>query len=449
MIPMDGDGMYRQFLADARVVNPHVRLIGLTATPFRMKSGTICTADGFLNTICYKIGVKDLINDGFLSVIRSKAGVEKANTDSLHVRGGEFIAGEAEAMMSEHRLVESACREIIEYTTDRTSCLIFSAGVAHGRLITDMLKKQHGVECGFVDAETPGLERMGILSRFQRGDLKYLANVNILTTGFDAPNIDCVALLRPTMSPGLYYQMVGRGFRLNPGKSDCLVLDFAGNVERHGPVDILDAWEPGKKRPGDAPVKECPKCHSYIAASFLTCPDCGFVFPVEEKPKHLETATTAGIISGQETIEEYKVADTTYRVHEKYNAPPGSPRTMRVDYQVGFNQWKSEWICVEHDGFAGQKAAVWWKSRCALPMPKNADDAVRLANSCAIAFTNSIKVRSVAGEKFDRIIGYGLGEIPPAPEGVAPPVDADGGYAGEEDETAPLPTLLADDEIPF
>jgi DNA repair protein RadD len=95
------------------------------------------------------------------------------------------------------------------------------------------------VECGFVCGDTPAGRTDELLARFrgdqakrlfERGKLKYLCNVNVLTTGFDAPHIDCVALLRPTMSPGLYYQMVGRGFRLHPGKQNCLVLDFGGNV---------------------------------------------------------------------------------------------------------------------------------------------------------------------------------------------------------------------------
>lgn len=455
MIPPDGEGMYRQFLADAKVVNPDVRMIGLTATPFRMKSGSIATTDGFLNTICYKIGVKELINQGFLSVVRSKAGTEKVDTESLHVRGGEFVASEVEAMMGEGRVVEGACQEIIRYTADRAACLIFTAGIDHGRQVVAMMKV-YGIECGFLDANTAPLERAGILSRFQTGELKYLANVNILTTGFDAPHIDCIALLRPTMSPGLYYQMVGRGFRLHPGKNDCLVLDFAGNVERHGPVDQLDAWEVGPKKPGTAPVKECPNCHSHVAAAALTCPECGYLFPVEEKPKHVETATTAGVISGQETIEEYAVSAVTYRVHEKCGAPPGSPRTMRVDYQVSFWEWKSEWICVEHDGFAGQKAASWWNKRCKWPMPRNAEGAVVIAESGGLAPCASISVRSIDGEKFDRIISYGLGPIPSL-EGVIVPVAEDGGYSGEDEsdgeETSEaaeaILQLSPDDDIPF
>ncbi len=176
---------------------------------------------------------------GYLCPLITKAGRCKANTDALHVRGGEFIADEVEALMDDASLVESACAEIVERTRDRRACLIFAAGVQHGEHIVETLKASHDIECGFVTGKMSNADRDAVLQRFKSGDLKYLCNVNVLTTGFDAPHIDCVALVRPTMSPGLYYQMVGRGFRLHPDKQDCLILDFGGNVLRHGPVDQI------------------------------------------------------------------------------------------------------------------------------------------------------------------------------------------------------------------
>ena len=122
----------------------------------------------------------------------------------------------------------------------------------------------------------------------------------MLTTGFDAPNIDCVAILRPTMSPGLFYQMVGRGFRLHPGKKNCLVLDFGGNVLRHGPVDQMHVRETaGGGKGGDAPAKECPECQSLIAAGYARCPDCGYEFPKPERANHDAQASTESVLSGE------------------------------------------------------------------------------------------------------------------------------------------------------
>ena len=447
LIPPEGDGMYRQFLADAKVINPHVRTIGLTATPFRMTSGSICRPDHFLNSICYEVGVKELIRDGYLCPLRTKAGIVRADTSNLHVRGGEFIAGEVEDLMDKDGLVRAACAEIVQQTADRQSVLIFASGIQHGLHVVDTLQREHGVECGFVCGDTPTPERDRLIGRFRRqsgkglfGDnrpLKYLCNVNVLTTGFDAPNVDCIALLRPTMSPGLYYQMVGRGFRLCEAKSDCLVLDFGGNVMRHGPVDDLRVTEPGSGN-GEAPAKECPKCYALIHAAYATCPQCGHVFPPPERQQHDAEASTEGVLSGQETITEYPVQEERYAVHVKRDAAEDAPRTMRVEYCIGWNKYISEWVCFEHTGYARAKAEAWWRQRSNDPVPNSSDEAVDLAAAGSLAMTQAIQVRRVAGEPYDRIIGHTLGERPAAM--------AAGDLAGPEPEYVPA---APDDEIPF
>jgi DNA repair protein RadD len=147
LIPTDGDGMYRQFLADARVVNPHVRVVGLTATPYRLDSGPICSADHSLNAICYEVGIRELIRDGYLCPSISKSGSAKADTNSLHVRGGEFVADEVELLMDQDALVESACREVVQYTAERQACLIFASGVKHGQHIARLPRTPSALAC--------------------------------------------------------------------------------------------------------------------------------------------------------------------------------------------------------------------------------------------------------------------------------------------------------------
>ena len=417
MIPPEGEGMYQQFLAEARVVNPDVRVIGLTATPYRLKSGMICTPDHFLNDVCYEVGVRELIVQGYLSPLVTKAGVTRIDTSAVHIRGGEFVAAEVEDLMDQDELVDAACREIVEFTADRRSVLIFATGIKHGRHVQEVLRRNHNIECGFVSGETPTAERDATLKAFRDGELHYLCNVNVLTTGFDAPNIDCVVMLRPTMSPGLYYQMVGRGFRLHPGKENCLVLDFGGNVLRHGPVDAIRIEERSAGN-GEAPAKECPICHAVIAAGFATCPQCGYEFPPPERQKHEANATDAGILSDQMNDTKYEVMDISYSVHTKRDAQPGAPQTMRVDYRLGLSHWQSEFICVEHEGYARQKAEAWWSRRSPDPVPESAERAVELAEAGALCATHAIVVRSVAGERYDRIVGYDLAEKPePVPWG--------------------------------
>jgi len=366
--------------------------------------------------------VKELIRDGFLSPLISKAGKAKADTASLHVRGGEFVPDEVEHLMDADDLVRAACAEIVEQTRNRKACLVFAAGVDHAEHVATVLREAHGQEGACIFGHTPDGERDRLVARFKQGGLRYLVNVGVLTTGFDAPQVDCVALLRPTMSPGLYYQMVGRGFRLAPGKDDCLVLDFGGNVLRHGPVDALRIAPQDGRGEGDAPAKECPQCQAVVAAGFSVCPQCGYQFPPPARDQHEREASSAGVLSGQVTTTEHAVRDICYAVHQKRGAPSEAPRTMRVEYEVGLNQYHKEWVCFEHIGFARGKAEAWWRARSRLPVPTTSAEACRLACSGALAPATQITVRTVAGEDFERIIDHRLG---PIPEGREPGDDRD------------------------
>ena len=769
-IPPDGDGMYRTLIAGLKETNPNLRIIGLTATPYRMTSGPICAPENVLNKVCYEVGVRELIVQGFLCPLVSKAGRKKADTSNLHVRSGEFIANEVEDLMNEAELVESACREVLAYTRDRKACLIFTSGVKHGAHVAETLRRL-GVRVETVFGDTLPFERDRVLQDFRAGNIPYLVNVNVLTTGFDAPNIDCVAMLRPTLSPGLFYQMCldmdtevltpggwrrchevttgemvasfdinfeevvytpaqgkvhrallshefmvgissphldirvtdqhnmvvrckshsaklwqiqpawemaqrretytipiagsgkrhdidapltddevsflgwfltdgyhnrstnvisitqslvkfsgavramlvscgfgireyiqhrngkeagykegihfvipygqprggnagkrgwkdlaawidkdvpavydslsfrqfrillnamnlanghhseclsykkrtmditvgcrrrmadriqqlaiergfrcnvttstpkpsgwnthpqrqwmlhireqriayiggttihpnalvpnrcsfgpvayernewvwclttehgtlvtrrngkvailgncGRGFRLCENKENCLVLDFGGNVLRHGPVDAIQVGE--GKASGHAPAKECPECQLLMPSGYSVCPDCGYEFfkrPVVCKPKHGAHAEGEGILSGQVTTTEHEVLAVAYSVHQKRGAPEDAPKTLRVDYKIGIYRFQSEWICLEHTGWAREKATAWWRLRSETEPPKNVADAVDLAYAGALAETKAITIRRMDGEKYDRIVGYVLGDKP-------------------------------------
>ena len=189
-----------------KVINPHVRVIGLTATPFRLKGGLICKPENILNEICYEAGLKEMIQQGYLSPLISRAGRAEANLANLHIRGGEFISDEVAAAMDNDALVTSACREIVELTRDRKSVLIFTASVDHCKHVAEKIQAFSGKECAIVTGDTSPAERAEIIARFKgefipadlfgtpKPPLKFLANVNVLTTGFDAPNTDCVVM---------------------------------------------------------------------------------------------------------------------------------------------------------------------------------------------------------------------------------------------------------------
>jgi len=125
-----------------------------------------------------------------------------------------------------------------------------------------------------------------------------------------------------------------------------------------------------------------------------------------KKSQHDQNATSAGIITGQVTEDTFEVLEVMYGIHVKRGAPPDAPRTLRVDYRLGFNRWQSEWICLEHSGFARQKAEAWWLKRSAEPIPDDVEVALAMAQAGCLATPSAITIRSVAGEEFDRIVAY-------------------------------------------
>jgi len=146
-------------------------------------------------------------------------------------------------------------------------------------------------------------------------------------------------------------QIVGRMMRTYPGKENALLLDYGGNVERHGPIDKVHVKRPGEGG-GEAPAKPCPECRTIVAAGALTCPDCGHEFPAREV-KHDTTAFGGAIMSHQQDKPEWVEVDyVKYYRHVK----PGKPDSVRVEYHCGMLIHR-EWLCPEHGGYATQKSA--------------------------------------------------------------------------------------------
>ena len=291
--------------------------------------------------------------------------------------------------------VEAACREVVERTNDRQSVLLFGSGVEHATHVAAFVESLTGERVPVVTGGTPALERAAALAAFRSGGCRYLSNCDVLTTGFDHPGIDCVAILRATKSPGLFAQIVGRGLRTSPNKTDCLVLDFGGNLGRHGPLDHPGYGRAEFKGKGNTSEelngrgKRCPNCAGDVPVQSAECDDCGFVFPC--KPKHGATADEDSSIIGDAEPVEWQVESVIGLEHRKKNHEDAPP-TLRVMYtcqpcgddepgNLG-GQTFSEWVCFEHSGFAREKAEAWWNERSNEPVPGTVADALVLFNSC-------------------------------------------------------------------
>lgn len=415
LVNVADSGMYRKFMSAITEINPKCRLVGLTATPYRTDDGEICESGSIFHGISYEATIPKLIEGGFLSKITSKAAESSVDTSNLHVRGGEFIQREMEDLFAVPDTVTAACREIVASSGSRRSILVFSSGIGHGEMVRDALEAMTGEDVGIVIGSTPGLERAMYLERFKNGSLRWLVNVDVLTTGFDAPNIDCIAVLRATCSPGLFAQICGRGFRLSDGKEDCLILDFGENVERHGPLDAKDYGKKKKSRQGgEAPVKTCESCKESIPAGSRLCPECGAEQPINEEDRHGDKASEAELLESMRKPEWFDVEGVNFR--EWHNRKKNTT-TLRVDYQArpqGGGEFASlevisEWICLEHGGYAYEKAMKWIGKRTRAKI-KSIQSAIDAWGSGWFAETVSVKAKRDG--KFWKVTDHVLGEIP-------------------------------------
>ncbi|WP_422719912.1 DEAD/DEAH box helicase family protein [Franzmannia qiaohouensis] len=265
-VSLDDDSSYRRVIDHLQRRNPRLKVLGLTATPYRLGQGFIYHRHHhgmvrgdetcFFRDCVFEQPLRLMVKQGYLAPPRRiDAAVAGYDFSALApAASGLYREEELNRVVAGHRATPGIIANVVEQAAERQGVMIFAATVAHAEEILGYLPAD---EAALITGATPGREREAIIAAFKGREIKYLVNVAVLTTGFDAPHVDLIAILRPTESVGLYQQIVGRGLRLAPGKQDCLILDYAGN-----PWDLY-APEVGAPKPAsDAePVQvECPEC---------------------------------------------------------------------------------------------------------------------------------------------------------------------------------------------
>jgi len=351
LISHEEQGSYRTLLRSLSDANPNIRIVGLTATPYRLGHGLITDPPALFSDLIEPVSIEELIYKGYLSPLRSKVTKTRLDTSGVHKRGGEFIERELAEAVDRDEVNEPIVREVIELAGDRRSWLFFCAGVKHAQRIRDELCRQ-GIEAECVTGETPKTERAAILEAFRHGSLRAVTNANVLTTGFDHPGIDMIAMLRPTLSVSLYVQMAGRGMRIAKSKKDCLVLDFAGVVSTHGPITAVDPGGRGGDGEGEAmiPAKACEACNELCPVACRVCPACGTPFPEPER-RNLELHDDD--IMGLDDTIAMKVNEWRWRKHV---SRASGKEMLAVSYYGGLVDVVTEYFPVLHTGYAQQKA---------------------------------------------------------------------------------------------
>lgn len=278
-----------QFIIEKmREKNKRLRVIGMTATPYRTNSGYIYQYDidgsfvpedqarePYFNTLLYRITTNELVDMHFLT----PAHADPDHADGYEAKGlklnaqGKFNAQDVEQVFEgKGRKTAAIVADIVEHSAGRMGCMIFAATVQHAKEIMESLPESNARMIAG-DVGTGKEDREQAVNDFKARKFKYLVNVSIFTTGFDATHVDVIAILRATESPGLLQQIIGRGLRLHDEKEDCLVLDYAENLERHGLVN--DMFKPVIRVRGG---------NSESEPIDVICSDCGFINQFNLRP---------------------------------------------------------------------------------------------------------------------------------------------------------------------
>jgi len=418
LVPKTTTTRYGKFLDDLRQCNPDVKIVGLTATPYRLDSGYLHKGNGAIfDGIAYDIPVGQLIDEGYLAPLVSKGAKSKIDLTNVGKRGGEFIESQLTSAASEPDLVKATVEEIVRFGEDRKSWLVFGSGIEHAEMIRAEMEAS-GVDAEVVTGSDNKTDRARKIADFKSMRLRCLINIGVLTAGFNHPATDLVAMVRATASAGLYVQMAGRGTRKADGKDNCLLLDFGGNVERHGFIDAVRVKDKTQgKGDGEAPAKECPECQAMVYAGLRVCPGCGHEFPAPE-PSHEKNAYGGAVLSSQVQAEWVEVDDVTYQRHQK----AGKPDSVRVTYHCGIKM-VNEWLCPDHGGYATSR----YKARMSAlgATAETTDDALAEA-PLSWTMPTRIKIKPRANDpRFDEIVQLDYSEGR-KPKGTGQDLDWDG-----------------------
>ena len=464
--------MYQKFFSILKLTNPLLKIIGFTATDYRLGQGKLTDGENPLFTgVCFNIATvkafNRLIAENYLAPLIPKPTSTLLDVEGLHLRGGEFIEGEMQKAFDREHITRAAIQEALEYKESRLSWLVFSTGVEHSEHIAEILN-EYGVRAVAVHSKMPDKQRDEAIRDFKAGKYQAIVNNNILTTGFDHPPIDLILCLRATQSAVLWVQMLGRGTRpydpAFPGKGicprtfwklkeNCMVLDYARNTRRLGPINDPVVPRPKGKGGGDAPVKECPVCECYMHASVRWCTGikrdgskCTHEFTFEVKFKG--SSASDELIKGDlPVVEVFKVDHINYNRHHKL----GRPDSVKVTYYCGYRCF-TEYVCVEHEpAKGGNKAREWIRKRLqeGNQIPSTVTDLL----ACAPDLKAATHIRVWVNTKHPQVLihcfdGSEFGKFPVG-EVKAPSVESEGSSPYLRDIPGEPRDDFSDDDIPF
>lgn len=353
-----------------RGYNPRTRLLGVTASPYRLSDGYIYGdknvkgALPYFETVHHQVTVAELQAAGYLAPLKGKTIVVSdlaSRLANVSLVGGEFNLGAISNIMSEGIHIRSAVEAWKEYASDRKKTIAFCVTIAHAEKMAEAFNSE-GISAVAIHSEQDDLTAYANMEALKNGDGKVFCSVAKLTTGMDVPDIDCILMARPTKSAALYKQILGRGQRIAPDKTDCLILDLVGNNSEFGTdLDRLKVhYKKGATVDGKQVVKTCPQCEADIHPACRVCPDCGYEYPQAD----FEEAAKPDMVDatyGAEPPKRYRVDGMYPSLHTSKGS---KKKLLRLRLEMENNISGSLWLCFSEDGYTGfavEKGQMLWE----------------------------------------------------------------------------------------
>lgn len=409
-VPYKAKSMYRLFLSFMETAT----IAGVSGTIFRRGQGFIHKGDNAIfNKLSYDLthteNFNQLITDGYLCNLVSKSTHMELDTSKVKQRTDDFNQIDLAEQCDRLSITKEAVTEILKIGHIYKSWLIFAINIEHAENITKELRSK-GINAYCLHSKISPEQQDTIKTFFRLGKIQCVVSVQMVTTGFDVPHIDLIILLRPTISPVLHVQMIGRGSRVSEDKTHCLVLDFAGNIKRLGPINDVNIPKKRKKtKTKKLMVRTCPICMIMHHISIKICPICGFVFPVKEKIK--DTPDSKDVIKRKvekvktvipPDIYQVDVQRIQYSIHKKKNKPD----SFRVAYTCrrpdsALSETINEYVCLDHGGWPAKTARSWIRRRLFnVPFPKNVPELYE----CRNLLKSAVKL-SIEKNQFTQVLG--------------------------------------------
>ena len=419
-LPTEDDYEPDQFSAiinKLREYNPNMRLIGCTASPYRLNSGYIFGGENrpgslpYFDQIDAQITTAELLAGGYIAPLVGRA---EANEDfasdlaNVGTVAGEFNIGQLSSMMCKVTHVQSCVDAWKKYASDRKKTLVFCCTIEHAEAVAAAFNEA-GIKAAAIHSKLSPLDEQIRLAALEHGTMQVFTSVAKLTTGLDVVDLDAGILARPTKSTSLYQQCVGRFQRLAPGKGDALIIDLVGATTDFG-TDLdnlrvaVPRWAEGA---GEPITKICPGentdgtvCGKSVHASLFYCPFCGYEF---ERPEVVEGELTdlkKVEFNKKPEPETYDVAHVDYDIHESKKS---GKFLIKVTYACGLNLVFNEWICLKdfYEGYAVAKAEDWWAERTDEDFPASVEEFMFLSGCLA----KPLQITVQREGKYNRVVG--------------------------------------------